>query len=614
MAFYDKFPYTNFQELNLDKIIQKIGDIDRAEEATAESAEAAATSAAAAADSAAATAASANRSAASAAKAEASAVRVENLQGGINNLQTQIDIERARIDQFTNLPEGSTTGDAELADGRVGYDGITYANIGSAIRSQIGNIYRMTDTVKEFTEIFPHFNTGFINPSTLLIVESGTAHEYSDPVYVPAGKVLWVPKTNKSLSVSLLVECSDTGAILKLILRGVHSSHSDGSYIGYPFVTGTWVRIGFNNTMNDYRHFYLSKLEDYVITADNHTFISPISVSYSAGPIIDSGAASGTAYLHSSFINVPKGFTIEYWSCGSSTNHAITAYDAMENVTDTVYGSRGQIMHNEYTMQDYGCIRLSARVYAPADVNSAVLPPEKLYGWKIFYKPNHNQERKDTYLFGKKICAIGDSLIYGNQIGPGATWLTTLAYKYNGTPVNLGANGGTIANSPNEEVQSVYERLNTIPDDADYIVVLGGANDKRLNIPLGSETDSSPATFNGALNLIAESLRTDHPKAKIIFMSTYNRYTSVNSLGLHEIDYADAMINAAKRNSIPSFNNFTESGVNMTNEAMRNWMDESRNRQLNVNGTITYVADTHHFSVEGYDWLLPIYEERLKEL
>lgn len=41
MAFYDKFPYTNFQELNLDKIMHKIGDIDRAEKASAESSAAA---------------------------------------------------------------------------------------------------------------------------------------------------------------------------------------------------------------------------------------------------------------------------------------------------------------------------------------------------------------------------------------------------------------------------------------------------------------------------------------------------------------------------------------------------------------------------------------------
>ena len=54
--------------------------------------------------------------------------------------QTDLDIERSRIDNFTTLQEGSTTGDAELIDGRVGVYGITYTNIGSAIRLQIKNI------------------------------------------------------------------------------------------------------------------------------------------------------------------------------------------------------------------------------------------------------------------------------------------------------------------------------------------------------------------------------------------------------------------------------------------------------------------------------------------
>ena len=52
------------------------------------------------------------------------------------DLQTQ----KARIDSFTSLAEGSTTGDAELTDGRVGADGITYSNIGGAIRGQINNL------------------------------------------------------------------------------------------------------------------------------------------------------------------------------------------------------------------------------------------------------------------------------------------------------------------------------------------------------------------------------------------------------------------------------------------------------------------------------------------
>ena len=52
--------------------------------------------------------------------------------------QAEIAVERARITNLASLQEGSTTGDAELQDIRVGYDGTTYANAGEAIREQVG--------------------------------------------------------------------------------------------------------------------------------------------------------------------------------------------------------------------------------------------------------------------------------------------------------------------------------------------------------------------------------------------------------------------------------------------------------------------------------------------
>ena len=58
----------------------------------------------------------------------------------IQELSTESTVLSARMDEFTKLEEGSTTGDAELADGRVGADGKTYDNIGGAIRGQVTDL------------------------------------------------------------------------------------------------------------------------------------------------------------------------------------------------------------------------------------------------------------------------------------------------------------------------------------------------------------------------------------------------------------------------------------------------------------------------------------------
>lgn len=48
--------------------------------------------------------------------------------------QAEIAVERARLNNMANLPEGSTAGDAELADMRVDSDGVVHENAGDAMR------------------------------------------------------------------------------------------------------------------------------------------------------------------------------------------------------------------------------------------------------------------------------------------------------------------------------------------------------------------------------------------------------------------------------------------------------------------------------------------------
>ena len=54
--------------------------------------------------------------------------------------EVDLKVERARIDSFIRLPEGSTTGDAELIDTRIDSYGLTYNTAGEAIRTQISEV------------------------------------------------------------------------------------------------------------------------------------------------------------------------------------------------------------------------------------------------------------------------------------------------------------------------------------------------------------------------------------------------------------------------------------------------------------------------------------------
>lgn len=59
-----------------------------------------------------------------------------------NQTKAQMDNIQKRMNAFTALRDGSTTGDAELKDIRVAYDGKEYGNAGEAVREQASDIHK----------------------------------------------------------------------------------------------------------------------------------------------------------------------------------------------------------------------------------------------------------------------------------------------------------------------------------------------------------------------------------------------------------------------------------------------------------------------------------------
>ena len=110
-----------------------------------------------------------------------------------------------------------------------------------------------------------------------------------------------------------------------------------------------------------------------------------------------------------------------------------------------------------------------------------------------------------------KYAALGDSITYGfiprNYDGyPGQlnSYAKLAAEKLGMNFVNYGISGSTIANVSGRNPMSV--RYADMVDDADIITVMGGTNDVRNGVSLGTMDDRTNDTFYGALHVLYQGL------------------------------------------------------------------------------------------------------------
>lgn len=124
-----------------------------------------------------------------------------NFKTDINSLvgtqNTKINTLEARMNEFSSLSEGSTTGDAELQDIRIGANGFTYGSAGAAVRGQIaplnqyiGNndIRLQSITANIYSDTTITWTTGYINNAGL--IQTSELLEYSD--FIPLNNAAYL--------------------------------------------------------------------------------------------------------------------------------------------------------------------------------------------------------------------------------------------------------------------------------------------------------------------------------------------------------------------------------------------------------------------------------------
>lgn len=150
----------------------------------------------------------------------------------------EVDVERARINSFTTLAVGSTTGDAELIDGRVGADGVTYPNIGGAIRGQISALDENLDVILK--ETYSTLSSTLKTQSAPPLRQSGTEGmmiRVSNPKTNIFGVKAWFKVTQPG-NVVLGIGNGD-----KIYDSAIKYFHEDGSGVANIFETACVLNI-----------------------------------------------------------------------------------------------------------------------------------------------------------------------------------------------------------------------------------------------------------------------------------------------------------------------------------------------------------------------------------
>ena len=172
-------------------------------------------------------------------------------------------------------------------------------------------------------------------------------------------------------------------------------------------------------------------------------------------------------------------------------------------------------------------------------------------------------------LQGKKINVIGDSITQGVGVSSVENAYQNVMGRMVGAAEvrSFGISGTRLARQYGADNYPwpFTERFQSMPDDADLVVVFGGTNDYgHGDAPFGTFEDRTNDTFMGACHFLFSGLVKKYPDARIVVMTplqtSYDQNPSANT-GRPLVDYVDAIMEIAAHYSLPVLDLYRTAGI-----------------------------------------------------
>lgn len=453
-----------------------------------------------------------------------------NIKEQLDNIEREkadeIDLVelQSRVDLLSSLESGSTTGDAELVDGRVGARGEKYSNIGNAIRSQISNLLSDGICVNNIID-FSTYSNGYITSNGGLATDTA----YHKIITLSKGETVRFYARGYLTNVSMISK--KVGTIYTPL---VISSNTDDKWFEYTAKETMEIVLSFLDNKNTYGYtLYKTKnaVENMVdkaildIKNESITYTDDCYINVSGTKLL--GSASN--HVMSDKITLNKGDVIIV-VCSAAKD----IVSVISKVSNNIYtplvkaSSYSEIMYRYEALENIDIV-----ISASSSWNKQYISYNKFNSNQL---PNIEDSILPSFSMFEKFGVIGDSYASGEVCLTGyndyynVSWGQILA-RMTGTKCINFSSGGLSTRSWLLATKGL-QLLNSSEVQQLYILALGINDWYALGSSyLGTEADieSKADTFYGNYAKIIEAVKAKAPKSKIVLFTIVGTTEIVNN-------------------------------------------------------------------------------------